>query len=296
MSLFDDLVEICRRDVPLAPLTWFKLGGPADYLIEPRTEEEIAAVVRRCHQAGIKLYVLGGGANLLVPDEGVRGVVIRLTAEPFVKTEYDGGRVVAGGGVHLAALVRNTVRRGLAGLEILAGIPGTVGGGIHMNCGGRYGEISTALRTVRVVDRDGQIHERDHDDLDFGYRRCRLGREIVVQATFQLVEVDPAELVRRFRQIWMFKQNTQPLVGVRSAGCIFRNPDGKPAGALIDQAGLKGVRCGGAYVSDRHANFILAEPGCKAADVLRLINIIRDRVEERFGVRLQPEVEIWADG
>jgi UDP-N-acetylmuramate dehydrogenase len=293
MSLFDDLPEICRREVPLAPLTWFRLGGAAEYLIEPRTEEELAALVRRCHDTGTKLHVLGAGANVLVPDEGVRGVVVRLTAEIFTKTAYHGPRVVAGAGVDLARLVRHTVRRGLAGLEILAGIPGTVGGGIRMNCGGRYGEISTALRTVRVVDRDGQIHERDHDDMEFGYRHCRLGGEIVIQASFDLVEVDPAELVNRFRQIWMFKQNTQPSFGARSAGCIFRNPDGRAAGALIDQAGLKGVRCGGAYVSERHANFILAEEGCKAADVLRLIDIVRDRVEERFGIRLQPEVEIW---
>lgn len=295
MSLFDDWPEICRREAPLAPLTWFRLGGPAEYLIEPRTEEELAAVVRRCHESGSRLHILGFGANVLAPDEGVRGVVLRLTAEPFTKTEYHGTRVVAGAGVDLTRLVRHTVRRGLAGLEILAGIPGTIGGGIRMNCGGRYGEIATAVRTVRVVDRDGQIHERDRDDVEFGYRRCRLGGEFIVQASFDLVEVDPAELVNRFRQIWMFKQNTQPPLGTRSAGCIFRNPDGRSAGAMIDQAGLKGVRCGGAYVSERHANFILAQPGCTAADVRRLMDIIRDRVEERFGTRLEPEVEIWTN-
>jgi UDP-N-acetylmuramate dehydrogenase len=293
MNLFDDLAESCRRNVLLAPLTWFGLGGPAQYLIEPMTEEQLAAVVRRCHETDTEIRLLGSGANVLVPDEGVAGVVVRLTADAFCKTDYQGGTVTAGAGVDLTHLVRHTVRRGLAGLENLAGIPGTVGGGIRMNCGGRHGEIGTAVEHVRVVGRDGQIHQRDHDDLAFGYRHCSLGGEFVVSATFGLSEMDPGELVRRFRQIWMYKQNTQPPLGMRSVGCIFRNPNGRSAGALIDQAGLKGLRIGGAHVSDRHANFILADRGAKAADVRRLIEVIRGRVEGQCGLRLEPEVAIW---
>lgn len=293
MNFFDDWPEICRREAPLAPLTWFGLGGPAEVLIEPRTEEQLAAVVRRGHDSGTELRILGFGANVLVPDEGVRGAVLRLSAEAFCAVDYQRGRVDAGAGLDLTRLVRHTVRRGLAGFENLAGIPGTVGGGICMNCGGRYGEISTLVRAVRVVDRDGQIHERHRDDLGFGYRRCELGGEIVTHATFEVSESDPAELVKRFRQIWMFKQNTQPPVGVRSAGCIFRNPDGRSAGALIDQAGLKGLRCGGAYVSERHANFILAERGASSGDVRRLMEQVRERVEQHSGIRLEPEVKVW---
>jgi UDP-N-acetylmuramate dehydrogenase len=293
MSLFDDLGDICRRDVPLGPLTWFGLGGNAEYMVEPRTEEELATVVRRCRGEGIPLRVLGFGANVLVKDEGIAGVVARLTAEPFTQAEYDGERVRAGAGMDLARLVRNTVRRGLAGLEVLAGIPGTVGGGIRMNCGGRYGEIGRVVRRIRVVSRDGAIHEREHDDLEFGYRRCNLGDDVVTRAEFLLRQINPQDLVRRFREIWMYKQNTQPPLGANSAGCIFRNPEGKPAGMLIEQTGLKGARVGSASVSERHANFILADRGGKAADVVQLIKMVADRVEQQFGVRLEPEVEIW---
>lgn len=293
MNLFDDLADAVRREAPLAPLTWFGLGGPAEYLVEPRSEEQLTTVVRRCHESNTPARLLGLGANVLVPDDGVRGAVIRLSSEAFTRTDYQKSRVVAGGGVDMTRLVRHTVRRGLAGLEYLAGIPGTVGGGICMNCGGRYGEISTAVRSVRVIDRDGQVYDREHDDVGFGYRRSNLSGAVVVSAAFEVAETDPEELVGRFRQIWMYKQNTQPPLGTRSAGCIFRNPEGRPAGWLIDQTGLKGTRSGGAYVSDRHANFILVERGGTATDVLSLIRVIQDRVYDRFGVRLDPEVQIW---
>ena len=294
MNLFDDLpADVCRRNVPLGPLTWFGLGGPAEYLIEPRSEQELAAVLRRCRDNGVAVRVLGFGANVLVRDEGISGVVVLLTADVFTDTVYDGVRVTAGGGVDLAKLVRNTVRRGLAGLETLAGIPGTVGGGIRMNCGGRYGEIGRAVHSVRVVSAGGELYQREHDDLAFEYRRCNLGGDWVTSAEFRLRQIDPQELVRRFREIWMFKQNTQPPIGAHSAGCIFRNPNGRPAGMLIEQAGMKGTRQGGAYVSERHANFILADQGSRSADVIGLIELIANRVEEQFGVRLEPEVEIW---
>jgi UDP-N-acetylmuramate dehydrogenase len=293
MNLFDDLPEVCRRDVPLAPLTWFKLGGRADYLIEPRDEQQLARVILRCREGGVPLRFLGLGANVLVSDEGVRGVVVRLTAEPFTRVEFEGHRVTAGAGADMTRLVRATVRRALAGLETIAGIPGTVGGGIAMNCGGRYGEIGTAVERVRVIGPDGEIYERDHDDLDFGYRHSALGADVVLSATFRLQPADPAELDRRFREIWMYKQNTQPPLGVQSVGCIFRNPNGRSAGELIDRAGLKGLRVGSAWVADRHANFILAEPGGKAADVVELIEAITRRVEEHSGIRLEPEVRIW---
>lgn len=293
MSLFDDLPDICRRNVPLAPLTWFGLGGPAEYLVEPQSEEQLALVVRRCREANTPLRVLGFGANVLVNDDGVPGVVVRLAAEAFTKIDYEDRLVTAGAGADLAKLVRNTVRRGLAGLETLAGIPGTVGGGIRMNCGGRYGEISRAVESVRVISSDGTAYQREHDDLDFGYRRCDLGRDLITIAQFRLRQRDPQELVRRFREIWMYKQNTQPPLGAHSAGCIFRNPNGRPAGMLIEQAGLKGARVGSAYVSQRHANFILADRGGKAADVVKLMQLVADRVEQCSGVRLEPEVEVW---
>lgn len=294
MNLFDDLPEdVCRRNVPLAPLTWFRLGGPAEYLISPRTESQLATIIRRCRDSGTPVRFLGLGANVIVSDEGVSGVVIRMDAGEFIETRIDASRVIAGGGVDMTKLVRKTVRSGLAGLENLAGIPGTVGGGIAMNCGGRYGEIGTVVRSVRVIGPDGKLYERDHDDLEFSYRHCSLGADCVVSASFELQPMDTGDLETRFREIWMYKQNTQPPLGAQSVGCIFRNPNGRSAGEIIDRAGLKGMRLGSAYVSDRHANFVLADPGGRAADVINLIRLVGQRVEDQCGIRLEPEVRIW---
>lgn len=310
-GLFNDLPDSdwrIRRNVPLAPYTWFKLGGPAEYFIEPQDEIQLAAVIRRCRETDTPVRFLGLGANTLVPDEGVRGVVIRLTAPVFASITFEPAprnsrsapkagpaktHCVAGGGVDMTKLVLASVKKALAGLEHLAGIPGTVGGGIAMNCGGRYGEIGTAVHSVRVIGRDGQVYERHHDDMEFAYRHSALGDDCVLSVKFALTPENPAQLDRRFREIWMYKQNSQPPLGAQSVGCIFRNPNGRSAGQLIDQAGLKGHRLGSAYVSDRHANFVLADPGGKASDVISLIEIIADKVEERFGIRLEPEVKIW---
>lgn len=293
MSWLDELGNVCRREVPLGPLTWFKLGGPAEYFVEPKSEEQLAHIVKMCRETNTPLRILGLGANLLVADAGVRGVVVHLTAEPFTKIAFDGNTCHAAAGVNLAKLVLATVKRGLSGLEHLAGIPASVGGAIRMNCGGRYGDISTAVHTVRVISPAGDIYLRDHDDLDFGYRHCNLGGDLVVGAAFNLTPTDPEELHTRFREIWMYKQNTQPPMGDSSAGCIFKNPDGQSAGQLIDRAGLKGLRIGGAYVSERHANFIMADAGAKADDVRKLIEAVREKVRETHGVRLTPEIQIW---
>lgn len=294
MNLFNDLSEsICRRNVPLGPLTWFRLGGPAEYLVEPQNEGQLATVMRRCHETGTPVHMLGLGANVLVPDEGVSGVVIRLNSPAFSDVRSDGDTVLAGGGVDMTKFVRESVRKGLAGLEQLAGIPGTVGGGICMNCGGRYGEISTAVVRVRLMEHDGRIEERARDELHFDYRQCDLGGRLVLSAAFQLHEADPDRLRDRFHEIWTYKHNSQPAMGGHSVGCIFRNPDGYSAGQLIDQAGLKGFRIGSAYISERHANFAMADRGGRATDVLRLIHTVADRVIEQFGIRLEPEVKIW---
>lgn len=294
MNLFDDLPEnICRRDVPLAPLTWFQLGGPADYLLEPRTEAQLALIVRRCHESGTPLHVLGHGANLLVPDEGVRGAVVRLTEGELAGSAFEGDLVLAGSGCDMTKLVMACVRRGLAGLEQLAGIPGTLGGGIAMNCGGRYGDISSAVVSVRVMNPAGEVRTRPREELNFAYRQSELGADLVVSAALRLCATDPVALQARYREIWNYKHETQPALGAPSAGCIFRNPAGHSAGQLIDRAGLKGYRIGSAFVSDRHANFAMADRGGRAADVRKLIDLIIERVAEHSGIRLETEVRIW---
>lgn len=296
MNLFDDLPEsVCRRHAPLGPLTWFKLGGSAEYLISPRSEQELAVVIRRCRDSATPIRFLGLGANVIVTDQGVRGAVVRLDGPAFQGVAIDEARVTVGAGVDLTKLVKKMVRLGFSGLENLAGIPGTVGGGVCMNCGGKYGEIATAVESIQVVGPNGRTYRRDRDDLAFGYRHCALKGDCIIHATFELTPMDPAELDQRYREIWMYKQNTQPPLGVQSVGCIFRNPDGQSAGRIIDDAGLKGLRHGSAYVSDRHANFVLTDPGGRASDVIALIQRITQRVEEDRGIRLELEVKIWSD-
>lgn len=295
MTLFADLADICRCEEPLAPRTWFRIGGPAEYFLQPRTDAQLATIIRRCHESGTPVRFLGLGANVLVSDRGVRGAVVHLGDPHFNAMEFDGDTALVGAGADMTKLVLAAVRGGAAGLEQLAGIPGSVGGGIAMNCGGRYGDISSAVQTVTGITPRGEIVERAAAELDFGYRHSSLGDDCAVRVRFALRREDPAELNRRFREIWDYKKATQPPLGDASVGCIFRNPPGQSAGLLIDRAGLKGEQFGTAYVSDRHANFILSRAGGRAADVLALIGQIRRRVRDHAGIILQPEVRIWAD-
>lgn len=292
MNPFHGLESIVRESHPLARYTWYRIGGPARWFIEPQDVAQLQEAARRCAAAGIPMYVLGLGANLLVDDEGVDGAVFRFAAESFRQVGFDGTRVTAGAGADLQRLVVDSCRQGLSGLECLAGIPGTVGGGVRMNAGGRFGDIGAVVRSVRVMDDEGTIFERTRDDLVFGYRTSNIVARFILGATFDLEEDDPAALGKRTREIWMYKRNTQPL-NSKNCGCIFKNPRGVSAGALIDQAGLKGLRIGGAEVSQKHANFIIANPGCLAADIHRLIQEIRQRVFEVHGVTLESEVKLW---
>ncbi len=289
---FAGLDEIVQEQAPLAPLTWYRIGGPARYLIRPRTPAELAEVARRCVENDLRMHVLGLGANLLVGDAGVNGAVLRLDADHWRQVHIAGTTVEVGAGVDLQKLVLRTVRSGLAGLECLAGIPGTVGGGVKMNAGGKFGDLGAVVRTVTVMDSAGNAFDRDKDDLVFGYRSTNITAPFILGATLELDEDDPARIMRKTKEIWMYKRNTQPL-NTKNCGCTFKNPRGLSAGALIDQAGLKGTRVGGAEVSDKHANFIIAHPGCRADDVLGLVRLIREKVADRTGVELESEVQVW---
>jgi UDP-N-acetylmuramate dehydrogenase len=289
---FSGLEEIIAEDEPLAPHTWYKVGGPARWYIRPRSLEELQEAVARCVQEGIPIYVLGLGANLLVGDKGVGGAVFRLDQEYWRHVKCDGPNVEVGAGVDIQKLVLHTVRHGLAGIECLAGIPGTLGGGVRMNAGGKFGDIGAVVRRVGVMDVSGAVIERTRDDLVFDYRTTNISAKFILGATLALEEEDPERIMKRVKEIWMYKRNSQPL-NTKNAGCIFKNPRGLSAGALIDQAGLKGLRIGGAEVSHKHANFIIAHPGCLADDVMRLIKVIREKVMEKNEIYLESEVQIW---
>lgn len=286
---FDDIV---RQGEPLAPYTWFKIGGPAAYIAEPRSIDELGKLVRQCREQELPVRMIGGGSNVLIRDEGVPGVVLRLSSEAFAEVKLDKDTITSGGGTKLGHLISIAVREGLAGLESLVGIPGTVGGALHGNAGGRGGDIGQWTSQASVMTRDGEIHERRREDLVFSYRESSLDELVILEAKFQLEPTNSAELTKRMQKQWILKKASQPL-GHQSAGCIFKNPRGMSAGMLIDQAGLKGTSVGGAIVSERHANFIVTEPGASSQHVLKLIDLVKSRVSERLGVELETEIEVW---
>ncbi|HVJ84455.1 MAG TPA: UDP-N-acetylmuramate dehydrogenase [Caulifigura sp.] len=292
MSSLDAFREILRRDESLAPLTWLRIGGPAQYLAEPRTAAELEALLKLCADEELPVHVLGSGSNVLVRDEGVSGVVLKLTAPEFSRIVIDGTIVRAGCGVLLSHLVVETVGAGLAGLETLVGIPGTLGGAIRGNAGGRSGEIGQFVHSITVLSSTGQKFVRDAEDLKFAYRTSGISDPIILEAELKLSQEDPEEIARRMRKLWIMKKSTQPL-SFQSAGCIFKNPRGLSAGALIEQAGLKGTRVGQCEVSDRHGNFIVTYEGATSEDVLRLIDLVRTKVAEKHGIDLELEVQVW---
>jgi UDP-N-acetylmuramate dehydrogenase len=292
MNAFDEFQDITRLDEPLAPHTWLKVGGPAQIFMEPRSTEELQRVLQAVAAEELPVYVLGGGSNLLVRDEGVAGVVIKAKGEEFGRIEIDGTRIRAGGAALLSALISETAQHGLTGLEALVGIPGTVGGAIRGNAGGRHGDIGEHVRSVEALTSKGERVIRQGDELTFAYRFCSLNEPVILNAELELKPGDPEEITRQMRQVWIAKKATQPF-SFQSAGCIFKNPRGLSAGNLIEQAGLKGTRVGGAEVSDRHANFIVTNEQATAADVLNLIDVIRSRVNEVHGVELELEIKVW---
>jgi len=284
--------KIVRRDEPLAMHTWFQLGGPAEFFAEPNDADELIALLKRCQEEGVLVRMLGSGSNILVRDEGVSGMVLRLGAPAFANIRVEGPSLIAGGGAALGRVITTAVHQGLAGLETLIGIPGTLGGAIHGNAGTHGDDVGQWTEEATVITDSGDVLTRKRDELVFGYRQSSLDDLVILEAKLTLEEDDPQQLARRMQKHWIVKKAAQPM-GHQSAGCVFRNPSGANAGELIENAGLKGTRIGGAVVSDRHANFIVAEPECTSQDVLRLIDLIRSQVHERLGVELQRELEVW---
>jgi UDP-N-acetylmuramate dehydrogenase len=287
-----EFADIVKYDEPLAPYTFLKLGGPAELLVQPRTRAELSAVVRRCTEERIPLRVLGGGCNVLVRDEGVKGAVLRLSEPAFTQLTGEGRRLRAGTGAALSALISHAARHALAGLETLVGIPGTVGGALRCNAGDRSGDIGQFVRLVEVLDGQGEVQVRERDELRFGYHWSNLDDPVLLAAEFEL-EPDAADaLVKRMRKAWILRKASQPL-HFQSAVRCFKNPRGLSAAALIEQAGLAKTRVGGAEVSERDPSFLQVHPGGTARDVLRLIDLVRSRLRERFDVELELQITVW---
>lgn len=284
--------EIVRRNEPLAPYTQLRLGGPAEMLVQPRTRDELAGVVRECSRDKVPLRVLGGGCNLLIRDEGVAGVVLRLSEPPFTSVEVEGNLVRAATGASVSALISASARHGLAGVETLVGIPGTVGGALRINAGDRAGDIGQFVRQVEVMDTAGTVQVRERAELRFREHDSNLDDPVLLSATFALDRDAADAIVKRMRKAWILRKAGQPL-GYQAAGRVFKNPRGLSATALIADAGLVRTRVGGAEVSDRDANYIVVHPGATSRDVLRLMDLVVAKVRERYHVELERELTVW---
>ena len=292
------------RDEPLARFTTMRVGGPADLFATAHNAVELRALVRYSRARELPHVILGRGSDVVIADAGVRGLVIQVRAEG---SRVEGSRYIAESGIQMERAATDAQRAGLTGLEFGLAIPGTVGGAVWANAGAHENDVAAILETARIVAADGSEAVLPVEALAFGYRDSRFKHaapgvsgasdalgELIVEATFRLSPADPDTIKARLDDIRRWRQAHQP-IGLPSAGSVFRNPPGDSAGRLIDAAGLKGLRIGGAAVSEKHANFIVNDQKGSAADVRRLAERVRDEVEHRHGIALDFEIEFLGD-
>ena len=278
-------------DEPLSRFTSFGIGGPADALVFPKDVEDLEAALANVRGNGIPFFPMGGGTNLLVRDKGIKGLVINLSRS-FNEMTLKGEEVIAGGGTRLSRLLEFCIQEGLAGLEFLSMIPGTVGGAVKGNAGAWGRSIGDFLTRVRVLDGKGNDRYYRAGELMFSYRHsCISPDEIIVEAAFSLKADDPSTILKRSQEFSEKRARQQPLID-RSAGSIFKNPPGDYAGRLIEGSGLKGLRRGNAQISPKHANFIVNLGGATANDVLSLIDLAREIVRQEMGIELELEIQV----
>jgi len=283
--------SLVRVDEPLAKRTTLRVGGPADLLVEPASEADLAATLRFCTEQGLPHCLIGRGSNLLVRDGGVRGAVISLGHLSFAQLTVEGERLHCGAGLKLKHIANEARRHALAGLEFLEGIPGSLGGALRMNAGAMGGWLFDVVESVRFMDPSGAVHERDRAAIEVSYRCCPLlCAHVALGAVLHGTPGDRTAIEERMSGYNLKRWASQPAAS--SAGCIFKNPAAIPAGRLIDELGLKGTRVGGAKVSLEHGNFIVNDGGATSADVLALIEVVRRRALVERGIALATEVEI----
>jgi UDP-N-acetylenolpyruvoylglucosamine reductase len=282
---------VVRAAEPMARHTSLRVGGPAELWVEPADERDLAKLLQYCHGRSIPVTIVGRGTNLLVRDGGIPGVVVHLASPEFSKVEVDGESVIARGGARLKGIVTVAKHHELGGLEFLEGIPGSVGGALRMNAGAMGKQTFDVVEWVRYVSFAGEIYDADAKRLPVSYRSCPLFANHVVLSVILRGEKTPRAVIdSRLRQFEQKRWSSQP--ARPSAGCIFKNPREIPAGKLIEELGLKGTMIGGARVSEMHGNFIVNEGGATAADVLKLIEVIRSKARQERGIELEPEVMI----
>lgn len=300
-TLFEELISTTggrvRFDEPMRLHTTFHIGGPAEIWVEPQDEEELRRVLQIAWSTDLGLTVIGGGANLLVRDEGIPGLVLHLAGRGFMQCRRTGEGLTVGAGLPLEWLVRQASEESLSGVEFLAGVPGRVGGAVRMNAGthdeaGESHAFSDVVSSIQVMDRQGALRILSPEAVGFGYRSSRLNGQIVLGAALRLKPDDSRAIGERVKQLWAFKKRTQDW-SAPSVGCIFKNPDNGPAaGWMIERCGLKGVRAGAAEISRTHANFIINHGGAAATDVFALIEKVQKAVRRQFHLELELEVQV----
>jgi UDP-N-acetylmuramate--L-alanine ligase/UDP-N-acetylenolpyruvoylglucosamine reductase len=285
---------VVAHDEPMAKRTTLRVGGKAQFYLEPATESDLAAALRVCHRRSLPFLLIGRGSNLLIKDSGIRGAVIRLASGEFTKIEVDGELIHAGAGAKLKDIVHACKQHELAGLEFMEGIPGSLGGALRMNAGAMGQWTFEVVQRVRFMDFSGNVHEKPSSEVHFEYRGCPLFRDhIALGATLKGQRGSREEIANRLKAFAEKRWNSQP--PQPSAGCIFKNPKEIPAGKLIDELGLKGTAVGKARVSEVHGNFIVNEGGASASDVLKLIALIQEKAQRERGIKLETEVIILGE-
>ncbi|HLX13104.1 MAG TPA: UDP-N-acetylmuramate dehydrogenase [Bacteroidota bacterium] len=274
---------------PLEKYTSFRIGGPADFYLEPADQQDLIAVVKFLNSHSMEFTIMGNGSNLLISDDGIRGVVINFESG-LNGLRLEGDRIIAEAGVRIAKFVDFCIQNSRQGAEMLAGIPGTIGGAVVMNAGAYGGEIADHIAEVRVL-RGGVVTTVTKADAEFAYRTSAFRKDVVLEGIFELPKGDKAELERRRRELLLKRNESQP-VNLPNSGSVFKNPPGTYAAKLVEEAGLKGVRAGNAQISSKHGNFIVNTGGAKASDVIELMLMARTAVLEKFHVKLEPEVHL----
>ncbi|MEW5758211.1 MAG: UDP-N-acetylmuramate dehydrogenase [Candidatus Omnitrophota bacterium] len=279
-----------KLNEPLSRHTTFKIGGCAKIWARADNVKDLLVILKFTKKNNFKFFVIGRGSNLLISDKGYRGVVISLGSD-FKDIKHNGTKVFSGAAVPLAELINYCSKIGLSGLEILTGIPGLVGGSLAMNAGVKKESISSFVEEVFILDYRGKINKLTKEEINFGYRKSSISKYIILGAWFNLCESSSQRVRENIKKIMNLRRDSQDLK-TPSCGCIFKNPKNNPAGKLIELCGLKGANVGDAFVSEKHANFIVNKGNACSNDVLRLIKLIQYRVEKKFNICLEPEIRI----
>ena len=299
-NIYDKVVDIVgeenvHTDEPMSRHTTFRIGGNADYFVKPGNADEVAAVIAVCREYNIPYFILGNGSNLLVSDDGYRGMIINIM-DNMDSVTVDGRIITAQAGAMLVRVSVMARDNALTGLEFASGIPGTIGGAVYMNAGAYGGEMKNVVKTVRAIDEHGRIYELDSEKMDFSYRHSIVEERklIVLEVTLELEHGSREAIDDRMKELAEARRSKQPLE-YPSAGSTFKRPEGYFAGKLIMDAGLRGYSVGGAQVAEKHCGFVINKGGATASDVVELIRDVQHDVDDKFGVTLEPEVKMLGE-